>query len=126
MKIIVEWEGIDAMLRRFTEIGEKGAKGVEQQMGKLGKDALEVMRGATHVRSGRLLEGDKLEIGGYSFRLYNEVFYAPFVERGHRMGGWAARHGHEGFVEARPFLKPAVEFGIENILDYLSHSLDEV
>ena len=126
MKIIVEWEGIETMLARFTEIGKKGAEGVQAQMERLGKGALEVMRGATHVRSRRLLEGDKLEIGGYSFRLYNEVYYAPFVEYGHRMGGWAGRIHPGGHVAARPFLKPAVEFGIENILDYLAHSLDDV
>lgn len=129
VRIRVEWEGISAMEARIDSIGQKTVQNIEKNMHNLGEDAHVVMQEHTHVRSGRLLEGDQLNVAGMSFELANQVRYAKFIEGGHMTPSYFhTRHGirpakKRSFVGPFPFLEPAVEFGMENILEYLSHSL---
>lgn len=131
MLISVEFEGLDALVSRLEALGEKVETGSEQVVAKVGADAQKVMIEATHRRSGKLQEGDELDVSGLEFRLFNEVFYAPFVEAGHNTpAGWRTKHGyrpakHRHWVEARPFLKPAEEYATEELTSRLATILDD-
>jgi len=130
-KVTITLEGLDKVVSNLKDIGKKGRENVEKITQETGKDALDVMKGATHVRSGRLKQGDTLEGSGLSFTLSNAVKYAPFIEYGHMTArGWHTRHGYRpakrrSHVPAYPFLKPAVEFIVEELPDRLSKFLED-
>ncbi len=49
-----------------------------------GPAALKFAQTIIHKRSGRLSGGTELEVSETGFRLTNNVYYGPFVDKGHR------------------------------------------
>ena len=131
LRVIVTFEGLDTVLSNLERYETAFPQNIEQAMAVLGEDALNVMRGATHVRTGTLRSGDTLETSGMGFTLSNYVRYAKFVERGHMTpAGFHTRHGYRpakrrSHVGPFPFLKPAVEYVEAEIIDRLAAALQE-
>jgi len=132
VKVTIEFEGIDQVIHNLDDIGKKFETNIQDATAKLGADAQDVMREHTHVRKGKLREGDSLDVGHFEFTLFNDVFYAKFIERGHMTPrGWrlpgggyrvAKRRSHVGPF---PFLEPAVQFVEEEIVDRLGKALGD-
>jgi HK97 gp10 family phage protein len=107
----VTWEGIDTFTARLQKMAEGTA--IETAMGTVGKNAKETMDSNTPVRTGKLKEGNTLEVKGLTFTLSNSTDYAIYVEMGTR------------FMHAEPFLAPAVESAIQEMPEILSKALLE-
>ena len=131
LKITITFEGLDTVISNLDRIGEKFEQNIQDTTASLGSDALDVMREHTHVRTGRLREGDTLEVGRLSFTLANDVRYARWVNWGHMTPrGWRTKEGYRpakrrSHVEGHFFLESAVEFVEETILDRLGEALKD-
>ena len=132
VKVTISFEGIDTVISNLDAIGKKTEQNIQDITATLGADALDVMREATHVRTGKLREGDTLDVGHFSFELFNDVRYAGWVNWGHMTPrGWrlpgggyrpAKRRSH---VEGEFFLEKSVEFVEQEILDRLGKAVSD-
>ena len=126
MKVTITFEGVEKVLSNLTDIGEKAGENLQKQIEELGKDTAIKWQQATPSRSNRLRGSDKMMPGELSFTLQNAVYYYKFVDEGHMTpkafhGRPARRISH---VQGREMTKVAVDFIMENLIDYLAKFLD--
>lgn len=88
------------------EVKEKMQKAIETALKAVGTQAVahavEEITAVGAVDTGRLRSSITSEVEDKTVYLGTNVYYAPYVELGHR-----TRNG--GHVAARPFIKPAIE-----------------
>lgn len=131
IKVTISIEGIDTVISNLDTIGKKIETNIQDITAALGADAQDVMRAHTHVRTGTLREGDSLDVGHFSFTLFNDVRYAKWVNPGHMSPrGWRTKHGYRpakrrSHVPGEFFLEAAVEFVESEILDRLGKAIGD-
>lgn len=128
----ITWEGIDTVINNLDAIEQKASEGVIKQTKALASATEQAWKDATPRRTGKLQEGDRVEVDGMSFTLRNAVQYYPFVSEGHMTPrGWRTRRGYRvakrrSRVEGKLITEKAIQFVEQNIRDYLSRFLDGV
>lgn len=131
-RVIIEWQGLDAAISQLTRIEEILPQNLEQQMATLAKDTEQVWRQNTPRRTGLLQGADVVEPDGLSFTLKNNTRYYDWVDLGHNTPrGWRTKHGYRvakrrSHVAGREMTSKTMQFVIQNIVQYLSKSLDNV
>lgn len=129
-KVIIEIDGLQTVLGNLDSIEARAQDNLEKQTTQLTKDAQDAWRGATPVRTGRLMGGDRGVPGGLEAEFINAVRYYPFVDEGHNTpAGWHTRHGYRpakrrSHVGGRFMTDKLIEFLSENIEAYLSKFID--
>ena len=93
----LELKGAREAQKALKEIAEGMDAVSEEVLGKIGREAIELVRARTPVRTGRLVRGHKMKLAEKSLELFNDVEYARIVE-----------FGHSG-IEPQPHWRPALE-----------------
>lgn len=135
-RIVIEWQGLDAAISQLTRIEEVLPQNLEQQMAALAKDTQSVWKQNTpkgkNGRLHRLQGGDIAEPDGLSFTMKNSTYYYGWVDEGHNTPrGWRTKHGYRpakrrSHVAGREMTSKTMQFVMQNIVQYLSKSLDNV
>lgn len=130
VKVTIELEGLQTVLNNLESIEARAQGNLEKQTVQLTRDAQDAWRGATPVRTGRLMGADRGIPGGLEVEFINNVKYYPFVDEGHMTPmGWH-RHGRyipakrRSHVGGRFMTQALVEFLEGNIEEYLSKFID--
>lgn len=101
---LVTYSGMEEFMSEMQGMRERVPGAIQELMDSIGADTKDSMDNFTHVRSGTLRAGNTVIFQDNGFELRNNVYYASFVEFGTRK------------MEARPYLAPAVEVGIQLLI----------
>lgn len=130
-RVTIELIGLETVIANLDKIGEQAPANLEKQTAELARGAQDAWDAVTPVRSGRLIGGNKAEVGGLSITFMNGVYYYKFVnDPGHMTpAGWHTRHGYRparrrSHVAGKPMTETLVDFVSENIEEYLSKFID--
>lgn len=132
-RVVVQWQNLDTVIARLTDIEEKAPQNLERQMAELAADTEKAWKQNTPKgKTGRLQGADVAEPDGLSFTMKNSTRYYGWVDEGHNTPrGWRTKHGYRpakrrSHVAGREITSKTVQFIIQNINRYLSKFLDNV
>lgn len=108
----VTWEGLGTFASSIEEYGQKIPEKIKQVVAELGQTSKEAMDTNTPVDTGRLKEGNVLNMTDTGFELVNEVYYSGYVNYGTR------------YMTAQPFLEPAMEVASQELEQKLPQTLE--
>lgn len=136
--ITIQFEGIQEMMKRLSEIEEKAEHNLETEMKDLADDTKTAWKENTPKgKTGRLQDEEDVPSAGLEFTLQSPTRYYKFVDEGHDTPrGWRRRtkDGRQIYVEAkrrshvkgREMTKKATDFVNNNLERRLSRFLDNV
>jgi hypothetical protein len=139
VKVTIQFEGVQEVMQRLTEIEEKAEKNVETITKQLAEDTEKAWKDATPYgkhsekrKTPHLRDEDKTVPSGLTFVLQNSVYYYKFVDEGHNTPkGWMTKHGFReakknSYVKGQEITKKATDFVEQHTVPYLSKFLDNV